>query len=195
MKFLDKLFSKKPPIQKIDEMMPEGQFWDLVAQSLSAGRGDREEQLAYLEKAVAKLSPADMIGFRLRTDQLLYDTYTPQMWCAGYIMMGGCSDDAFEYFRLWVISCGKEAYYNARENPDSLVAFDGDGIDFDFEEFWYIANNAFEAKTGNEMDDYIDEDFTLHEGHYPEMIFNWSENDEESKRSICPRLYEKFVTA
>ena len=44
------------------------------------------------------------------------------MWCAAYIMNGGCSDDSFEYFRLWVISRGKDVYQKAKANPDTLIS-------------------------------------------------------------------------
>jgi hypothetical protein len=27
-----------------------------------------------------------MIGFRLRTDKLLFDSYNPELWCAAYIV-------------------------------------------------------------------------------------------------------------
>jgi hypothetical protein len=32
-----------------------------------------------------------MIGFRLRTDKT-FDSYNPELWCAAYIVSGGCSD-------------------------------------------------------------------------------------------------------
>ena len=80
------------------------------------------------------MSPKEMIGFRLYTDKLLYDTYNSEMWCAGYIMNEGCSDDSFEYFRNWVISRGKDTYLKAKENPDYLINEVVDGAEFyDFE--------------------------------------------------------------
>src|SRR6185369_13592042 len=84
--------------------------------------GDLECQENVLVMHLEKLSPEKIVGFRLRTDKLLYDSYNSEMWCAGYLMNGGCSDDGFEYFRLWVISRGREVYENAKADPDSLVA-------------------------------------------------------------------------
>lgn len=199
MGFFDKLFSKSKPsfdtskLSKTAKMMPEDEYWQWVAKSITAGRENQDEQIAFLEENLQKLSPEEIISFKLRTDKLLHDTYTSELWCAGYIMMGGCSDDSFEYFRLWIISNGKDAYYAAKQNPDSLVVFDGEGVDFDFEEFWYVANNAFEKKTGQDLYDYIDEDnFKTGEGNYPDIEFTWEEEDEESMRKLCPKLFEKF---
>lgn len=176
-------------------MMDEDRYWQLVADSLSNTDGEQEEQAAYLTRELGKLRPTDIVGFRLRTDKLLYDTYNSEMWCAGYIMNGGCSDDGFEYFRLWVISRGRQVYENARTLPDSLADVDGGTVEdlFDFESFWYVANNAFQQKTGKQLYDFIDYDnFKFTEGKYPNMEFNWTEEDAESRKQVCPRLFERF---
>ena len=135
-----------------------------------------------------------MIRFRLRTDKLLYDTYNSEMWCAGYIMNGGCSDDGFEYFRNWIISRGKETYYKAKTNPDYLINEVVEGEDFyEFESFWYVALEAFKNKTGKNLYDYIDDDnFKAKEGNYVQFEFTWKEEEPESMKKICPKLFAKF---
>lgn len=180
-------------LNKTAKMLDEDIFWEIVSKSL-ADSNDEDEQEEILIDEVSKLSPEEMIGFRLRTDKLLYDTYSSEMWCAGYILNGGCSDDGFEYFRNWVISRGKETYYQAKENPDNLINEVSDDQDeYEFESFWYVALDAFEAKTGKKLYDYIDyENFTTREGNYPDFEFNWDEENPESMRKICPRLFEKL---
>lgn len=84
-------------INKTAEMLNEDIYWSIIEKSLKYD--DQDEQEEFLVKQINKLKPEEMVGFRLRTDKLLYDTYTSDMWCAGYIMNGGCSDDGFEYFR------------------------------------------------------------------------------------------------
>lgn len=178
-------------LEKTAKMLDEDRFWEVVAKSL-AESNDEEEQRDFLISEISKLSPEDMVGFRLRTDKLLYDTYTSEMWCAGYILNGGCSDDGFEYFRNWVISRGKETYYKAKENPDSLInEVSEDQDEYEFESFWYVALDAFKNKTGKELYDYIDnENFKTNEGNYPNFEFNWSEDEPESMEKVCPRLFE-----
>lgn len=203
MGLFDKLFGKNKPIalkqqkifdeamEKTSEMLDETLFWTIIAASID-NTTNQDDQELFLVNEIEKLTPRQMVGFRLRTDQLLYDTYNAEMWCAGYLMNGGCSDDGFEYFRNWVISRGKDAYYNAKENPDSLISECIEGADFyDFESFWYVALSAFENKTGKELYDYIADDFKLNEQNYPQFEFNWKEEQPESMQKICPKLFEK----
>ena len=207
MGLFDKLFGKKQqaqqefqPVQfdttklsKTAEMLDEDLFWAIVDES-PKNTDHLDDQELFLIKEIGKLTPQQMIGFRLRTDKLLFDSYTSEMWCAGYLMNGGCSDDGFEYFRNWVISRGRETYYKAKENPDTLISQVGDDIeDYDFESFWYVALEAFNHKTGEDLYDYIDEAlFLTKEGHYPQFEFNWKEEDPESMKKICPKLFDRF---
>ncbi len=178
---------------KTAEMLDEDLYWSIIDKSLKSTT-DQEDQEQYLIKEIGKLTPRQMIGFRLRTDKLLYDTYTSEMWCAGYIMNGGCSDDGFEYFRNWVISRGKDIYLKAKQNPDNLITqATQDAEYYEFESFWYVALEAFRQKTGKNLYDYIDNDhFKTKEGNYPHFEFTWKEEDPESMKKICPRLFEKF---
>jgi len=204
MGIFDKLFGKNEPskkenqktynqeIEKTSEMLDETVFWNIVDLSVKKTKS-QDDQERYLVKEIEKLTPKQMIGFRLRTDKLLYDTYNSEMWCAGYIMNGGCSDDGFEYFRNWVISRGKETYYKAKENPDSLITEFVEGEEYyDFESFWYVALTAFENKTGKELYDYISDDFKTNEGNYPNFEFTWKEEEPETMKAICPTLFDKM---
>lgn len=178
------------------EMMDEEQFWAIVQTAVDEAGNDEDEYLEVAKRELSKLSLKEMIGFRLRTDKLLYDSYTSEMWCAGYLMNGGCSDDGFEYFRLWVISRGRKAYEAAMANPDNLIDYIGDDDEmdfFEFELFWYVALEAFEEAVDAELYDYIDdENFKTCEGNYPNFEFNWEEDEPESMQKLCPRLFEKF---
>jgi hypothetical protein len=175
------------------EMLDEARFWEIIEKSLKATK-NQDDQEQYLISEIKKLSPKEIIGFRLRTDYLLYHSYTSAMWCAGYIMNGGCSDDSFEYFRCWVISRGKDTYYKTKENPDYLVIEVVKGAEFyDFESFWYVALDAFRQKTGKELYDYIDYDnFKTKEGAYPQFEFTWQEDSPESMKKICPKLFDRY---
>lgn len=204
MGIFDKLFGKKEQdkketpktfnqeIEKTNEMLDETIFWNIVDASVKNTK-NQDEQERLLVKKIEKLTPKQMIGFRLRTDKLLYDTYNSEMWCAGYIMNGGCSDDGFEYFRNWIISRGQDTYYKAKENPDSLISEFVEGEEYyDFESFWYVALTAFENKTGKELYDYIADDFKTNEENYPNFRFTWKEEEPETMKAICPRLFEKM---
>lgn len=199
MGIFDKLFGKKKSqktynqeIEETSEMLDETIFWNIVDSSVKNTK-NQDAQEKFLVKEIEKLTPKQIIGFRLRTDKFLYDTYNSEMWCAGYIMNGGCSDDGFEYFRNWIISRGKDTYYKAKENPDSLISEFIEGEEYyDFEDFWYVALTAFENKTGEELYDYISDDFKTNEGNYPNFEFTWEEEEPETVKAICPKLFEKM---
>ena len=178
------------------EMMDEEQFWAIVQTAVDEAGNDEDEYLEVVKRELSKLSLKEMIGFRLRTDKLLYDSYTSEMWCVGYLMNGGCSDDGFEYFRLWVISRGRKVYEAAMANPDNLIDYIDDDAEmdfFEFELFWYVALEAFEEAVDADLYDYIDYDnFKTREGNYPNFEFNWEEDEPESMQKLCPRLFEKF---
>jgi Protein of unknown function (DUF4240) len=197
MGFLNKLFGGgnsndgSKNLTKTAELLDEELFWTIVQESLDA-TNNQDKQEKFLIKRLQKLSPIEIIGFRLRTDKLLYDTYSSEMWCAAYIMNGGCSDDGFEYFRNWVISRGKTVYLEAKNNPDTLIAQVSHEIEsYQFENFWYVALEAFEKKTGEQLYDYIDNE-NLKEGQFPQFEFTWEEEKPESMKLVCPRLFAKM---
>jgi hypothetical protein len=205
MSIFERLFGKKEKVSetpkpllvsriaKTSEMLDEERFWAIIDRSLKNTKS-QDEQEQFLTSEIEKLSPEEMIGFRLRTDKLLYDTYYSEMWCAAYIMNGGASDDGFEYFRCWLISRGKDVYYQAKSNPDYLVNEIVNGTEFyEFESFWYVALTAFKNKTGKDLYEYIDYDkFKTHEGKYPQFEFNWKEEKPETMKKICPKLFAKL---
>jgi hypothetical protein len=208
MGLFDKLFGKKETPKLIEnnsinfdttqltktvEMLDEDLYWSIIDKSLK-NTSNQDDQEQFLVREIGTLTPKQMIGFRLRTDKLLYDTYTSDMWCAGYIMNGGCSDDGFEYFRNWVISRGKNTYYQAKQNPDNLITELNKELEmYDFESFWYVALEAFKHKTGKDLYDYIDdENFKTKEGNYQQFEFTWQEEKPESMKKICPKLFDKL---
>lgn len=199
MGLFDKFFKKgnsndnTSHLTRTTQMLDEDLYWKIVSESLEK-TSNQDEQEQFLIRRLQKLTPTEIIGFRLRTDKLLYDTYNAEMWCAGYIMNGGCSDDGFEYFRNWVISRGKEVYYNAKNDPDTLIdQVDKENDMYDFESFWYVALEAFINITGKDLYDFVDDDnFKSNEAHYPTIDFSWKENDPDTMKLICPKLFESM---
>ncbi|MBD0725225.1 polymerase [Flavobacterium sp. L1I52] len=177
-----------------NEMLDENIYWEIIQKSLKE-TSNQEDQEIYLTTELEKLSPKEMIGFRLRTDKLLFDSYTSNLWCANYIISNGGADDGFDYFRCWLISRGKEAYYKTLENPDYLVNLvDNEPKTYDFEGFWYVGNNAFKEVTDKEAEAYIDyENFKTTDENYPILDFNWNVDEPQTMEKVCPVLFKKFM--
>jgi hypothetical protein len=178
---------------KSSEMLDEDLYWSIIEKSRLEHK-NQEDQEVFLSSEIEKLSPKDIIGFRLRTDKLLFDTYNSELWCAAYIMNGGCSDAGFDYFRCWLISKGKDVFYKAKSNPDSLISEVEEGkTSYEFEGFWFVAMNAFLNKTDQEIYSYIDyENFTTNDENYPLIDFNWNVDNPQSMEKVCPLLYKKM---
>jgi hypothetical protein len=180
-------------LSKSCEMLNEEVYWAIIDSSLHETTNQEDQEL-YLVSAIEKLTPKEMIGFRLRTDKILFDSYNPELWCAAYIVNDGCSDGGFEYFRCWLISRGKEAFYSVKIDPDSLIKQVVEGKEsYEFEGFWYVAMNAFKNKTGEELFSFIDYDrFITNDENYPLLKFNWNVDEPQTMAIICPVLYKNL---
>lgn len=190
-RYIKRLEKRTPVAGPVSDLMDENYFWQLIDDSL-VNSSDPDSQRDFLISELEKLEPEEIIKFRLRIDKLLYDTYDSLMWCAAYLMNGGCSDDGFEYFRFWLISRGKSVYQSAKENPDWLVTQLGSDSDVYFsEDLSYAATYAFYRITmKTELYDWVDESFKFNAANYPEIEFGWQEDDPESMRAICPNIYQ-----
>ena len=180
-------------LQPTSAMLDEALYWEIIDKS-ALNTSNQNDQEAYLIQIIEQLSPEQMIGFNLRTDQLLYKSYTSKMALACYSLNDYLSDDTFEYFRLWVISLGKDTYNNVNTNPDALLPYLNPISDYyDFEGLWYVAQKAFKNKTGKEIYDYIDyEQFKYSEVDYPDIDFSWETDHPESMKAIIPYLHEWY---
>lgn len=170
------------------ELLDEAVFWNIIELSIKNSE-NIDEQEEFLISELEKRSFQEMVSFKLRVTELANKIHTSEIWCAAYLVNGGCSDDGFDYFKSWVVSRGREVYYSVKENADNLANYitEDDEDEFEFESLDYVAVTAFESKTGKDLYDY------LPEGKYDrnEIVFNWEENDEESMKAICPKLFEK----
>ena len=174
--------------EKSSKLLDEDLYWKIIANSLTTS-SNQDQQLKSLVSQLLKLSPLEIVGFKLTTYKLLYEIYNSETWCAGYIINGGCSDDGFEYFRCWIISKGKNVYYQAKSSPDNLVDELNDEIEeYEFEDFLYVANDAFANKTKKDIYDFLDNN-NFNEGKV-NIDFTWEEDKPETLKAICPRLFE-----
>lgn len=135
--------------------MDERDFWALVDQSAKF-ETNPDVQLATLRASLNRLPANKIADFERVFDQVLRRSYSWDLWGAAYLGNGGASDDGFEYFRCWLISKGQKAFETVVADPDSLAdtVAQGPPVILEFEDFAYVAREAWSAKTGrnwNEM--------------------------------------------
>ncbi|MBX2806714.1 MAG: DUF4240 domain-containing protein [Hyphomicrobiales bacterium] len=93
-------------------------FWKMIDSTLAV---DQRVQEAALIKKLAALSDPELEVFAVNYREALDEAYSWDLWGAAYVINGGASDDAFRYFRDWLISRGSHVYRAALADPESLA--------------------------------------------------------------------------
>jgi hypothetical protein len=157
--------------------MEHAAFWEIIQTTNDSAQRDQEIQINLIRDALLQLPPEEIYDF----DRILLHyhavSFRSDLWAAAYIINGGCSDDAFEYFRLWLIAQGQKVFEAALQNPESLVEIllmpplvNTPYPELDFEPLFYVAGNAYQSKTGSDM--------PLPPLHArPALELKWSEDD------------------
>ncbi|WP_309096277.1 DUF4240 domain-containing protein [Streptomyces sp.] len=131
--------------------MDETEFWELVDDAREAAEGDPEEQADLLVERLARLDPDSVLDFARHFESRYNRAYRWDLWGAAWVLLDGASDDAFDFFRCWLIGQGREVFEGALHDPDALADLLGDfdeEIDGDGEELGYAADEAYEQLTG-----------------------------------------------
>jgi len=131
--------------------MDETEFWELVDATREAAEGDPEEQADLLVERLVQMDPDAVLDFARHFESRYNRAYHWDLWGAAWVLLDGASDDAFDFFRCWLIGQGREVFEGAVHNPDSLADllddFDEE-LDGDGEELGYAADEAYEQLTG-----------------------------------------------
>ncbi len=125
-------------------------FWKIVG---DAYRPDPIDHFEALKDRLSDLKWFEVIEFQARFDEAVASANLIDLWGAATLINGGCSDDGFRDFRVWLVGRGRHAYEHALKNPDTLAdLLDGDPVDgFGLDA---AALRVYEAKTG--MSDFYD---------------------------------------
>lgn len=165
------------------------EFWNLIEKTRSDA--DRQLQLSKLRKELESLQTSDLESFIRVFDKLMHETYSWDLWGATFVVHGGASDDAFEDFRKWLISNGKELFEQAKSNPDNLATLipNGRTEEATFEEFSYVAIELWMDRTGKQAAELPKEKDSL----YPNEPFGepFSEEPEDLEKRY-PQLWQRF---
>ncbi|GAA2728119.1 DUF4240 domain-containing protein [Streptomyces nogalater] len=131
--------------------MDETEFWELIDSTREAAEGDPEEQADLLVERLLALDPERVLDFARHFEARYNRAYRWDLWGAAWLLLDGCSDDAFDFFRCWLIGQGREVFEGALHDPDALAGLLGgfdEEVDGDGEELGYAADEAYEQLTG-----------------------------------------------
>lgn len=178
-----------------ESSMDEELFWKLIETAKNKGE-DSESQLEWLIRHLARKPIKEIIKFDSIFNENYQKSYSSDIWAAAYIILGGCSDDCFDYFRAWLLYLGKEKYEEAVSNPESIIPYLNSlhGEMPQLEELTCAAMTAYEEKTGMDDGSYYDlyEQLAGNYGDVPELILDWDEDDEDALQQKFPLLWELY---
>ena len=177
--------------------MGEKEFWHLIEMS----REYEEEQAEWLTEMLAGKGLEEVVDFKLVFQQMMSVSFTSRLWGAAYVLMGGCSDDTFDYFRGWLIGQGEEIFHKVLKEPEFLAEYidennlDEEGYPLNEE----LLNAGLDAYTLIQTGD-IEWDDDAHDEllealekrgleQMPDIEFDW---EEEDLADMFPILWERF---
>ncbi|WP_187645407.1 DUF4240 domain-containing protein [Streptomyces sp. TRM49041] len=136
--------------------MDETEFWEIVDTTREAAEGDPEDHAELLVERLMQLDPDSVLDFARHFEARYNRAYTWDLWAAAAVLLGGADDDAFDYFRCWLIGQGRELFEGAVHDAETLAelledfdpALDGDG-----EDLGYATDEAYEQLTGLDSPD------------------------------------------
>jgi hypothetical protein len=169
---------RKAPTSTSPIKLDDDAFWSVIDQARSSP--DPEQQL---RRILLACSPESVLEFAKAFDATMNRAYTQELWGAGYLVEGGMSDDAFEYFRVWLIMQGRTTFEQVLSHPDSLADFVDDRGFYEMEGPQYVAPQIYAAKTDGNWPDQEPE---------PELGEGWDFDDKVEMAHRYPRLSAKF---
>jgi hypothetical protein len=169
-------------------------FWKLIAATAKLPEEDHTEAL---QAELARLPADEILAFSRQYDALIDAAGKTDLWGAAYVINGGCSDDGFHYFRVWLVGQGKKVYEKALADPDSLADILGpDDADTCESGLDSAAAQAWMEKTGRSDEEFYKELERLAAADKKEPVEEgeaWDFDDDEEVRRRLPRLSRIFL--
>ena len=189
--------------------MTRESFWNYVSEAQNNTKNG-SEMLNYLTEKLSKETDETIFSFGIIIDELMLESYNEKLWCASYLINGEDSEEFFDFFRLWLISQGKDVYEEILKNPDNLIKYvktpeeDGFASDlYENEDFFFVAIDAFRIKNSLEdfeeaFEKYLEvfdeykEKLNYQDEDYPKLKFSWNKKVPTSMKKECPKLFGRL---
>ncbi|MDX2258092.1 MAG: DUF4240 domain-containing protein [Hyphomicrobiaceae bacterium] len=170
--------------------MNDERFWAIIDRT-AVHADNPAAQIKSLEKALTALPLEHLPGFEQAFREAIDRAFTWDLWGACYVIHGEASEEAFEAFRVWLLSKGREAFETALNDPEWLARQDlepgPDGI-LAFDEFGEVAAAVWRARGGTgAIGDHVDVPAGLDEPEGDPF-----EEDEDHLSARFPRLWKRY---
>ena len=165
----------------IDRSMDAACFWELIEKT----KGNASSSAEQIELLIAELElfKATEIGkFHKLLQQRMAELYHWDIWAVAFLAQGGCSDDAFEAFRPWIILQGQTVYQLALKDVTKLSAHVPSGEETQAEGLLFAPAIAYENRTSKPMRPAKAKALKIHGKR-------WKESELQSR---YPELYRRY---
>ncbi|NIG55735.1 DUF4240 domain-containing protein [Chitinophaga sp. Cy-1792] len=125
--------------------MEKTTFWEIIEESVHVPEEFKADEL---QKSLARFSLNDIVDFEMILRELIIALDDYKIVGAQKIIAGSVSDDSYLYFRCWIISMGRKVFDDTLLHPDSLADFVDNSKFAEFEELLYVADSAYQMKSG-----------------------------------------------
>ncbi len=127
----------------------EDLFWQLIEESRIISE-DKYDFIACLSSKLEGFKPAEIRKYHRVFRSKCEELNQAKLWALAFIVRRGCGDDAFDYFKAWVISKGQNAFnaISALNINEIQQYFDEDP---QLEQMLFLAESVYENKTGDFM--------------------------------------------
>ena len=120
------------------------QFWDLIqAVNRAVPHHDHGAVLRETARLLSECGADDIADWHLIQAEYHAAAYQYDLWAASSTIGAHDTDDGFVGFRYWLISCGRDVYLAALQDPDSLFEVDTSHEDLCFEDYGVVAAIAY----------------------------------------------------
>lgn len=178
--------------------MTHDAFWRIIDEARHSTQ--RASEIPdWLVDYLSHLEEREIADFELRLWECMHRSYDAHLWLGAVIVLGGCGDDSFDYFRAWLISQGRGSFESALADTDSMAvfeSFDGEYGVPRLETLLSAPRKAFLKRVGG--DDFVAQE--RFESLLPPQQHPALRNQElvstkdEDPRVVLPRLAARFPT-
>ncbi|MCL2423837.1 MAG: DUF4240 domain-containing protein [Micrococcales bacterium] len=92
-------------------------FWAVIDRARTPAHDMADSLVAEL----AQLTDEQVVRWDQIFDVYQELSYRSKLWAAANLIEDECSDDGFDYFRAWLICQGRDVFFAAVADPDSLA--------------------------------------------------------------------------
>ena len=134
-------------MKRYGDGMRKEDFWNLIDEinQLCPTR-DQESIMAVTTDKLMQLGVNDILDFHMIQQEYFRAAYRNDLHAASEAMGATPSYDGLQAFVYWLISCGKEVFIRAMDNPDTLADVLQDGEKIEFPSFGFAAYTAYSMK-------------------------------------------------